>query len=219
MQHTSLLAIGIRLDHPADKIPRGKSKSRFIVDEKDNLRPQALTFEGKSIDYFSVYDVLGWFMTVIGPAPKDATKENYLVPMSHLFCRWSTEFADGNEPPRMSSIVHLPSISQSLISVDVWGDSTPDVALGATMAANKNIVFDRSFKRECRQRRFALLQKFGFGVENFPDQRILTAEPQIPVLWTLRRNLSFHYGKDLKHSKVNHSLFHSFPEAPPRFTA
>ncbi|MCJ1452193.1 hypothetical protein MMC28_002535 [Mycoblastus sanguinarius] len=143
-----------------------KKRSKFFLDEKDQLQPQALTFEGETINYFSVYDLLGWFMTVIGPSPQDASKENYLLPMGHLFCRWSKEFADGTNPPTMSSIVHVPSASKSLISVDIWDDLTPDVALGSTLPGRSATI-----RKDCQERRFEQLQHWNFGVEKFPDQR------------------------------------------------
>ncbi len=119
--------------------------------------------------YYSLYDALGWFMTVLGPAPKEATRENYLVPMGSVFCKWSKELSGNNKPPIMASIVHVPSTSQGLISVDVMEDPTPDVALESTIALNK-------FKDECQQERFEMLKAHGFK---------LTAEqaPQTPPVY------------------------------------
>ena len=69
--------------------------------------------------FYSIFDTLGYLMIVAGPAPQLADKENYLVLMGQLFCRWSTELAGGSKLPVMGSIVHVPSMQIGILSVDI----------------------------------------------------------------------------------------------------
>ena len=131
------------------------------MDPQDQLRktltPETLTFEGVKLSYYSLYDVLGWFMTVLGPAPPEASMENYLVPMASVFCKWSTTLSGGNRPPVMASIVHVPSAPQSLslINVDIVDDPIPDVTLGSSLPKGQ------SLKDLCQQSRFQMLKQAG----------------------------------------------------------
>ena len=74
-----------------------------------------LNFEGQTMEFYSVFDTLGYLMTVAGPAPEEADKDNYLLPMGRLFCRWSTMLGVENNRPLMCFIGHVPS--KGLITV------------------------------------------------------------------------------------------------------
>ena len=121
------------------------------------LNPETLTFEGETLKYYSLYDELGWFMTLLGPAPPEASKENYLIPMGSVFCKWSIALSDGNRLPLMASIVHVPSTPQSLslINVDIVDDPAPDVTLGSSLPTPK------PYKDLCQQYRFEMLKQAG----------------------------------------------------------
>ena len=126
---------------------------KFFTNQ-ETLVPQTLTFEGQPISYYSLYDVLGWFMTVLGPAPPTATRENYLIPMLSVFCKWSATLS-GGRPPVMASIVHVPSTSQGLINVDTVEDLTPNLPVGSTLPKSKVL------KDQCQKLRFGLLNQVG----------------------------------------------------------
>lgn len=100
-------------------------------------------------------------MTVIGPAPKEATKETYLIPMVILFCKWSQILANGAKLPVMSSVIHVPSANRCLISADICDDLTPDLALGASLPGGRT---KREHKTEAQQGRLQMLETHDFGV-------------------------------------------------------
>ena len=62
-----------------------QSGAKYFLSSDQKLTPKQLTFEDVPMNFYSMYDVLGWFMTVIGPAPQKANRENYLVPMGSVF--------------------------------------------------------------------------------------------------------------------------------------
>ena len=117
--------------------------------------------------FYSIYDTLGYLMTVAGRAPQNADKDNYLVPMGQLFSRWSSELAQGSKPPTMGSVVHVPSEHLSILSVDIEGEeTTPNLALSTSLAPGKTKIRDW-----VQGDRLAQLEQFGFDVKQFPSQR------------------------------------------------
>jgi hypothetical protein len=48
-------------------------------------------------DYWSPYDLLGLFLSLMGPAPNGATKRNFYLPMTAVYGRWCRQIA-GNAP-------------------------------------------------------------------------------------------------------------------------
>ena len=48
-------------------------------------------------DYWSPYDLLGLFLSLMGPAPNGATKRNFYLPMTAVYGRWCRQIA-GNTP-------------------------------------------------------------------------------------------------------------------------
>jgi hypothetical protein len=47
-------------------------------------------------DYWSAYDLLGLFLSFIGPAPNGATKRNFYLPITAVYGRWCRQIA-GND--------------------------------------------------------------------------------------------------------------------------
>ena len=117
--------------------------------------------------FYSIFDTLGYLMTVAGPAPELADKDNYLVPMAHLFCRWSTELAAG-KPPTMGSIVHVPSKKFGILSVDIEEgiETTPNLALSTSLPQG-----GKNTRSTVQGDRLEQLESFGFDVKKYPNQR------------------------------------------------
>jgi len=44
-------------------------------------------------DYWSPYDLLGLFLSFMGPAPNSATKRNFYLPMTAVYGRWCRQIA------------------------------------------------------------------------------------------------------------------------------
>ncbi|KAL9126399.1 MAG: hypothetical protein Q9217_004544 [Psora testacea] len=142
--------------------------SRYFLDEENKVRPLTLNFEGRPMKFYSIFDTLGYLMTVAGPAPQLADKENYLVPMGQLFCRWSTELARGSKPPTMGSIVHVPSMQFGILSVDIEDEieTTPNLALSASLSKGST-----KLRTTVQGDRLEQLEWFGFEVKKYMNQR------------------------------------------------
>src|SRR5271155_2852432 len=65
------------------------------------LRPRPATMSKFSVrqhlhngrEYWSPYDLLGLFLSVMGPAPDGATKGNFHLPMTAVYGRWCRQIA------------------------------------------------------------------------------------------------------------------------------
>lgn len=51
------------------------------------------------IAYWCLYDLLGRFMSLISLAPKEATRDNFYMPMANMYREWCV--AIGEEPPHI----------------------------------------------------------------------------------------------------------------------
>ncbi|KAL9104030.1 MAG: hypothetical protein Q9163_000969 [Psora crenata] len=146
-----------------------REESRYFLDKEKKVRPLILNFEGRPMRFYSIFDTLGYLMTVAGPAPQLADKENYLLPMGQLFCRWSNELARarGNNPPTMGSIVHVPSKRISILSVDIEDEieTTPNLAVSASLPPSQKL------RTTVQRDRLEQLEFFGFDVKKYTNQR------------------------------------------------
>ncbi|KAI1426133.1 hypothetical protein F5Y12DRAFT_744092 [Xylaria sp. FL1777] len=64
-----------------------KKQAKFI------LRPVPFTYQGAlgkavPVDWWNPYDLLGLFLSILGPAPAAATKNNYFLPLCAVYARW-----------------------------------------------------------------------------------------------------------------------------------
>jgi hypothetical protein len=57
---------------------------------KFSLRPQHY----ENVPYWGLYDLLGLFLSLIGPAPVGATKKNFYVPLTATYGRWCAKIGD-----------------------------------------------------------------------------------------------------------------------------
>ncbi len=52
-----------------------------------------------TLPYWSPYDLLGYFLGLLGPAPQEATKETYFLPLTAVYGIWCSKIA-GHAPKR-----------------------------------------------------------------------------------------------------------------------
>lgn len=46
---------------------------------------QRFPFRGHDLPYYTVFDVIGWVLSILAPAPDGATLENYYAPLLALY--------------------------------------------------------------------------------------------------------------------------------------
>ncbi len=87
------------------------SKPLKVLTAPDNalkLAPVSLPFHDVHLPYCTQYDLLGWFLSVVGRAPGDANVDNYFRPALFLYARWCAEMAgDRSVSPFMAQITWL----------------------------------------------------------------------------------------------------------------
>lgn len=79
-----------------------RQSSVFWQEYNENLHPEGYPQESKFIpqpyefldtSFLTPYDLLGLFLSFIGPAPLDATVENFYLPMTYLYGQWCSIIA------------------------------------------------------------------------------------------------------------------------------
>ena len=117
-----------------------------------HLDPQDFSWKGIKTPLFSVFDCLGYVLSLMGAAPAGATREDYFLPLLSFFSRNLINLG-GNwkQTPRRAFIAYndLPILENRgvLLSCDSElprpDPSAPfselDIALGATIAGPKDL--------------------------------------------------------------------------------
>ena len=118
--------------------------------------------------YWSPYDLLGLFLSYIGPAPDHATKRNFFLPLTAVYGRWCRQIA-GRRPG--GGVGDLPYMFQC-----TWRTGPPTwFFLGATLAGYEwTPKLTGTWKRVLSRARFALvdslpLLQLGYNFDNSPE--------------------------------------------------
>jgi hypothetical protein len=129
---------------------------------KLELDPVFLTYRGTQLPYFGLYDVLGWYLSVVGRSPADATTENYFKPVLYLYTVWCYKAAGSASPlPSTTQITWLNAhpapkpiiLTPQLPHTDAELDPDLSIALGASIGATGPI------KQTVLRGRYALLDE------------------------------------------------------------
>jgi hypothetical protein len=116
--------------------------------------------------YWSPYDLLGLFLSFMGPAPDRATKRNFYLPMTAVYGRWCRQIA-GRE---CGGIGDLPFMFQC-----TWRTGPPTwFSLGSSLAGcrwDRNLT--GTWETVLRRARFALIDpvpliQLGYNFDNSP---------------------------------------------------
>lgn len=74
-----------------------KSLSKFLIGAWPFV-PKASDRGGRAPGWWSPYDLLGLFLSLLGPAPEAADKNNYFLPLTAVYARWCSRIAGTVDP-------------------------------------------------------------------------------------------------------------------------
>ena len=120
-------------------------------------------------DYWSPYDLLGLFLSFMGPAPDGATKRNFYLPITAVYGRWCRQIA-GRDPG--GGVGDLPYMFQCTWCIRS-GQPTR-FFLGSSLAGyDWTPDLTGTWKTVLRRARFALvdgvpLRQAGYDFDNSP---------------------------------------------------
>ncbi|KAG5755186.1 hypothetical protein H9Q70_002211 [Fusarium xylarioides] len=159
------------------------------------------TFKGPAPDWWCPYDLLGLFLSLLGPAPSTATKYNFYLPLTGVYGRWCARIAGKPErnwkkwKPDAKGEGTLPYVFQCTWSLEV-DDSTKKhwarYFLGASTAGDKwenkitekdpksptytgawrERVGEERFKMLYRCQRLVMVRESDYREKNAPSQTI-----------------------------------------------
>ncbi|KAK6860463.1 hypothetical protein PG995_004099 [Apiospora arundinis] len=72
--------------------------SKFHLQESRNEFRRGARNRGIQVPYWNPHDLLGYFLSLLGPAPRAATKSNFFLPLTAVYARWCAKIA-GRAPP------------------------------------------------------------------------------------------------------------------------
>ncbi|KAF5981511.1 hypothetical protein FBULB1_4753 [Fusarium bulbicola] len=156
------------------------------------------TFKGPAPDWWCPYDLLGLFLSLLGPAPAAADKYNFYLPLTGVYGRWCARIAGKPEKnwkwkPDIIGEGTLPYVFQCTWSLEVndktkqhWGR----YFLGASTAGDRwewkinpknpksptytgawrNRVGEERFKMLYRCQRLVMVRESDYRAKNAPSQ-------------------------------------------------
>ncbi|KIW99361.1 uncharacterized protein Z518_11349 [Rhinocladiella mackenziei CBS 650.93] len=123
-------------------------------------------------EYWSPFDLLGHFLSFMGPAPDSATKRNFYLPMTAVYGRWCRLIA-GTHP--RTGICDIPYMFQCTWCTPLSDSSKPTrFFLGSSLAGyNWTPQLTGTWEYALKYARFVLvdgnpLQQAGYNFENSP---------------------------------------------------
>ncbi len=141
------------------------------------LNPLELVFRDTRLPYYSLYDMLGWYLSVVGETPADANRENYYKPLLFLYTMWCMKTAGLAKVPRTTQITWLDAappapklvhLALGMLDGDTELDENIRVALGASIAASTLV------KHTVRLARYDLLKEH---IPEVPPEEVSLLEP------------------------------------------
>ncbi|KAI1028961.1 hypothetical protein LB503_002754 [Fusarium chuoi] len=155
-------------------------------------------FKGPAPDWWCPYDLLGLFLSVLGPAPSTATKYNFYLPLTGVYGRWCARIAGKPErawkwKPDAKGEGTLPYVFQCTWSLEVDNSTKQHWAryfLGASTAGDRweNKITDKNpksptytgawrervgeerFKMLYRCQRIVMVRESDYREKNAPSQ-------------------------------------------------
>jgi hypothetical protein len=123
-------------------------------------------------DYWSPYDLLGLFLSFMGPAPDGATKRNFYLPMTAVYGRWCRQIA-GSHP--RNGVCDIPYMFQCTWCIPSSDPSQPTrFFLGSSLAGcDWTPELTGTWETVLKHARFDLvdrdpLQQAGYDFDNSP---------------------------------------------------
>ena len=75
-------------------------------------------------EYWSPYDLLGLFLSFMGPAPDGATKRNFYLPLTAVYGRWCHQIAGSCKAPLFHSAIRPKKDETNLTTCEIHQWST-----------------------------------------------------------------------------------------------
>lgn len=164
-----------RMRHPASilpdwkKIPEAQRPSKFVTSPVEwaetNPSPGSLPRRWR---YFNPYDLLGLFLSLLGPAPPGATGKNFYLPLAIVLARWCSQIGG----PRARGKGPLPFMLQC-----TWVESRAQRCpffLGTSLGGYDWETGLGNWKRELRFARYELVEGI---VDPVPELGYLGSNP------------------------------------------
>lgn len=131
-----------------------RQPSPFWQDYNQNLHPDGYPQESKFIPrpyefldtaFVTPYDLLGLFLSFIGPAPLNATVHNFYVPITFLYGQWCSKIASRNAEPTRGNFRGVgppPAMYQCTWITFETSERHPEFFLGASLSgySTKSVV-------------------------------------------------------------------------------
>ncbi|KAI0536515.1 hypothetical protein GGR58DRAFT_475017 [Xylaria digitata] len=134
-----------------------------------------------SVEWWNPYDLLGLFLSILGPAPPGADKLNYFLPLTALYAQWCSRIAGKDEPGKVG-VGFLPAVYQA-----TWKRRDPvpndkfDYFLGSSVAGDnweanqvgqwRLRVQQARFNMFHSSLRIKLFEKADFDEQSSPEQK------------------------------------------------
>ncbi|KAF5639337.1 hypothetical protein F52700_4189 [Fusarium sp. NRRL 52700] len=174
-----------------------ETQSRFNVNPLF-FRQVTKTFKGPAPDWWCPYDLLGLFLSLLGPAPAAADKYNFYLPLTGVYGRWCARIAGKPErswkwKPDAKGEGTLPYVFQCTWSLEVDDKTKQHWAryfLGASTAGDRwenkiteknpksptytgawrDRVGEERFKMLYRCQRLVMVRESDYRLKNAPSQ-------------------------------------------------
>lgn len=182
-----------RINKKAEKDAQNASMSKFSISGHSQYHKAILNRNDTQLEFWNPCDLLGLFLSLMGPAPGAARKRDYYLPLTAVYGRWCAKIASnksqGFEPISQKEAVGIsapPTVFQC-----TWEDkrdfSPQNFFLGSSLAGFSWGVADTGLWETVLKRgRYNLLRdpaeleaNIGGGVYSF-DLSVTKKDPQNP---------------------------------------
>ncbi|KAI1171803.1 hypothetical protein F4777DRAFT_31352 [Nemania sp. FL0916] len=166
--------------------PKWKSRKETPRESKFKVFPLPSTFQGGlttaiAVGWFNPYDLLGLFLSVLGPAAVGATKKTFFLPLCAVYARWCSRIAGHADdewewdPPGAGE-----GIWPRMFNITWRPEGTPETGihffLGSSTAGDKwDMEETGQWKRRVQRQRFdvlhSALQLKPFNADSFDKRK------------------------------------------------
>ncbi|KAI6093498.1 hypothetical protein F4821DRAFT_873 [Hypoxylon rubiginosum] len=148
-----------RQDDPDWKKPDRDPKvaSAFNLDSWNDLTFQGVLEEAITVAWWNPYDLLGLFLSILGPAKTEADKDNYFIHLTAVYAQWCSRVGGMKVPPGNVGVGHSPGAYQVTWKQRQNGEI--DFCLGSALAGDAfNEIETGQWKKRVRRARFDLFR-------------------------------------------------------------
>ncbi|KAI0409851.1 hypothetical protein F4802DRAFT_542305 [Xylaria palmicola] len=103
--------------------PENKETAKFLLRQWRDIPFKGVLEDPKTVDWWNPYDLLGLFLSILGPAPPGATKLNYFQPLTAVYGQWCSRVGGPDVLPAGTGAGHRPAVFQA-----TWKPHKPEGA-------------------------------------------------------------------------------------------